>query len=152
MKQESRNIQELKSNLESQLQERADVTRDLRERDGNSQLSDVEPIDEYVSSLGFNKIGSSWIAINVTQAKLVLEAVLHKDLAYTSCEQMTIDAAKKVASDFIACFCADAKFFTNGRWHEKNASWMAVTESTFDGGVVAFDEHLLGIIWVEAED
>jgi hypothetical protein len=50
----------------------------------------------------------------------------------------------------------DARFFSNGRWHEYAGSdafgWRGISEATFDGGVIGANGEVAFVVWVEEED
>jgi hypothetical protein len=78
-------------------------------------------------------------------------------MAYQS-ELMTAGESEKFAETFLNLFAGDAKYFTNllqGRvGGPGDAGWrfQAITTAIFDTGVVALDDHQIGIIWVEDTD
>lgn len=47
-----------------------------------------------------------------------------------------------------------ARFFTNGTWlaEANGGSWAPLSDATFDGGVIGFDDDCAFIYWVEEED
>jgi len=118
-------------------------------------------LDEYISARGFRKIGKEWIEVDRDTACLALESILAKDLAY-KLEAMPASEAEAIANQFVRLFSKGSRFFTNGTWHSGwqetspitavGPSWMAISDATFDGGVVAFDDKSIGMIWVEDED
>jgi len=49
-----------------------------------------------------------------------------------------------------------ARFFSNGRWHEYTRSnpfgWHGISDATFDAGVIGLNSEVAFIVWVEEED
>jgi hypothetical protein len=132
-----------------------------RERTPEEQPADSRAmIDGYVTELGFESPGENWCALSRAQALLIAAKVLERDLAYTS-EVMPEAVARAFAEEFAAHFDDCAEFFTNATFEDHLArvapgdsvsSWSPITEATFDTGVIAVDEHRVGLIWVEDED
>lgn len=84
----------------------------------------------------------------------VLTTLLHKDMAYSR-ELMEQMKSKTIAVDFFSLFQEKGShYYTNGRWdqRERTNSWIPMTESTFDGGIVVQADRISGCIWFEEED
>ena len=125
---------------------------DFRARDPLA-TSPESMADSYVSSLGFKPLGKAWRLIERAEALGSLQHILFCDLAYSQplMEQKT---AQFIAESFLALFSAyDCRFCTNGSFDERSMlGWIPITESTFDHGVIAFDEKSIGMIWAQDED
>ena len=95
--------------------------------------------------------------ISPSQAQAVLEALLWKDLAYRA-EVMSLQRARELAHEFVASHAEEnTKYFVNADWslylREPNGfSFTGLTDSTFDGGVVALSGGFASCVWVEDED
>jgi len=109
--------------------------------------------DSFVASLGFKPPGKAWRMIDRGVALGCLQHLLYYDLAYQRplMEQKT---AQFIAGSFMALFSSyDCRFCTNGSFDENGLlNWTPITESTFDHGVIAFDEQSIGMIWAQDED
>lgn len=57
---------------------------------------------------------------------------------------------------YIARLGSDARFYSNGRWHEYARTnpfgWHGISDATFDGGVIGLNDEVAFIFWVEEED
>lgn len=81
--------------------------------------------------------------IDGSEARWIIAEVLHRDQAYRV-ELMPAAQAEQLAAEFLVQFGAQARYFThNGR---------AVTEATFDTGVLVIGALQSGGLWVEDED
>ncbi|WP_372782087.1 hypothetical protein [Phenylobacterium sp.] len=51
---------------------------------------------------------------------------------------------------------SEARFFSNGRWHEYTRSnqfvWHGISGATFDAGVIGLNGDVAFIVWVEEDD
>jgi hypothetical protein len=128
------------------------LTFEFRERSHLSG-SPESTADSFVASLGFKQLGKAWRVIDRAAALGCLQHILYHDLAYQQplMEQKT---AQFIAESFLALFSAyDCRFCTNGSFDERSMlGWTPITESTFDHGVIAFDEKRIGMIWAQDED
>jgi hypothetical protein len=98
--------------------------------------------------------------ITFESALRLMALLLHRDLAYSS-EIMSIELAYALATRFLAQFSAkDARYFTNGSFHEDlaenghyiSASFNSATSATFDSGILVLTSTNAGCFWVEDED
>jgi hypothetical protein len=120
-----------------------------------------EVIDQFVESLGFHGIGRGWYETTREDAVAILHRILNRDLAYDAVI-MHGNKAGRLARQFLACFEADARHFTNGTFHQPperrseevtvGPGWNPITPATFDTGVVCLDDQRIGILWVQDED
>lgn len=88
----------------------------------------------------------------------ILRSLLERDLAYNS-DADSAPLAEEFPREFLQEFSEGARFFTNGEWHDDNATngrpvgiWTPATESTFDAGVLVLHDDRVGVYWVEDED
>jgi len=109
--------------------------------------------DSFVANLGFKPLGKAWREINRTTASALAQHVLYRDLAYQS-RLMEQKTAAFIAEKFLALFSPyTCRFLTNGSINEHNMlGWDPISDSTFDHGIVVFDEKNIGMVWVEDED
>ena len=86
----------------------------------------------------------------------MLKHLLHRDLAYLSCENMDLESASFFARRMLALLPEPAAFYGNRKaptdfshWDE---GWDSISKSTFDAGVIALAGNVSMIAWIEAED
>jgi hypothetical protein len=94
-------------------------------------------------------------------ARRLVQLILHRDLAYFG-KIMSQARAVQLAECFLDQFDTHARFYTNGTFHESpeqltpavrfGLSWDAVTNATFDTGVLVISPQGAGCLWVEDED
>ncbi len=64
--------------------------------------------------------------------------------------------AAEVFANGIERLGPQARFFSNGHWHEYARSnafgWNGISQATFDGGVIGMNDEVAFIVWVEEED
>lgn len=98
--------------------------------------------------------------IDAASARWLMEMILNQDMAYNA-EIMPADRARGLADRFLSQFREqEARFFTNGSFHEKRGpkltwsgvSWNPATQATFDTGVLILGPQCSGCLWVEDED
>jgi hypothetical protein len=115
--------------------------------------------DAVCAAMGLRGLGSGWLELPGADAGAALAALLHRDLAYLL-EIMPLAEAKRLAGLFVALFDPNATFFSNGTLAAsmaelpgfEYAEWDAVTDATFDSGIIAVDRERIGIAWFEDED
>lgn len=109
--------------------------------------------DDFVLSLGFKPLGKRWRSIERAEALNSLELLLFHDLAYQH-PLMEKKTAHFIAESFLSLFSPfDCRFLTNGSFDERSMLRRTpITESTFDHGVIAFDDKSIGMIWAQDED
>ena len=91
--------------------------------------------------------------IDRDEALRCLQHILYHDLAYQQ-PLMERKTAQFIGESFLALFSPyDSRFCTNGSFDERSMlGWTPITDSTFDHGIIAFDEKSIGMIWVQDED
>ena len=109
--------------------------------------------DSFVTSLGFKQLGKAWRMIDRSEALGCLQHILYHDLAYQR-PLMEQKSAQFIAESFLALFSSyDCRFCSNGSFDEKSMlGWTPISASTFDHGVIAFDDKSIGMIWAQDED
>ena len=119
-----------------------------------------EEIDAFViesscpGSIIFSGLGERWRETSRFGAHSILQRILSHDLAYDRPE-IPLDVAVELATAFLGLFGPAARFFTNGRFIGDGAAWGgngSVADATFETGVVAVDDSLIGILWCHDED
>lgn len=122
----------------------------------SANVADME-LGDIVSLFGLTTHDGLPTKIDAEQAKGVLETLLWKDMAYSS-EIMPLKTAAKLAHNFLSSLNLERSvFFTNGDWYlrSENVSgngWNSMTNSTFDGGIIAIDGGFAFCIWFQDED
>jgi len=117
-----------------------------------------ESLERVLGRFGLSLLEGQLISVTQEQAKLILEAILWKDLAYSS-PLMDRDQASALSTLFISEFAgSDTQFLSNGEWSEyHDREWSSfpstpLTQSTFDAGIIALMPKMASCIWVEDED
>ena len=128
------------------------LTIDFREVRTLGESSQSIP-DDFVVSLGFKRLGKVWRQIERAEALGSIERILCCDLAYQR-PLMEEKTATFIAESFLALFSSyGCHHCTNGSFDERSMlRWSPISDSTFDHGVVAFDDEHVGIIWAQDED
>ena len=93
------------------------------------------------------------IKIDATRAKNVLALQLSRSfVGHQPC--MPRARAEELADAFVADAGGQAAtFYTNGDWDEAMPrSWTPLTESVFDGGVIAIGPSIAACVWIEEDD
>ncbi len=151
----NRKLQQLNDNLKKR--SAGLVHCDIQIRFDPTGDCSVNRVDDYIAGLGHKRIDKQWIELKITDAERLLTTLLHKDMAHR-CESMPIDLVLATIRLFFDQFSETAKFFTNAEWHPDKAgvlsiqTWNPITNATFDSGIVACDNHQIGMIWIEDED
>lgn len=100
-------------------------------------------IAELAKEFGLRPDTACYREIDEASARLWVQRLLHRDLAY-SAEVMPEQQAKQLTERFFAQFGAGAICFTN--------NWCPATDATFDEGVLVIGPQRSGCLWVEDED
>jgi hypothetical protein len=109
-------------------------------------------LDVFVEKLGLSGIGEQWREVPREAAVYLAASFLALDLAY-KVRLMSDVEARELAERFVGVFGADVRFFTNTDDPAgASRSWEALTESTFDAGVVAVDANTIGVVVVQDQD
>lgn len=114
--------------------------------------------DEVALQFGLRPLGSAWRQVDRERAARILRSLLERDLAYHS-DADSAPLAQEFSRHFVEEFPGDARFYTNGEWHDDNptngtpaGAWTPATESTFDAGILVLHHHRVGVFWIEDED
>lgn len=84
-------------------------------------------------------------------------------LAFLAADSLVMPSGAAAPQTAVDCFAkgierlgSQARFFSNGRWHEYTRSssfgWHGISDATFDAGVIGFNGEVAFIAWVEEED
>lgn len=118
-----------------------------------AQADAAAELDRLARSVGFRGLGERWREINRDDAVRLLVRILRFNLAYRRSEEMTERRARDLAVHFVGSFTTPARWFTNGTFTPAGWSgWGKVGNTTFDAGVAALSDDLVGMLWVEDED
>lgn len=118
-----------------------------------TSTSDITTLlDEFVAKFDFIGLSEGWKEIDGRTAKEITSEVIFRDLAH-GVEMTTEERASRLAEQFLNNFTLQPRFFTNGIFESGSlSSWYPISGSTFDTGVVCFDDKNIGILWVQDED
>ncbi len=119
----------------------------------------LKAADRLAVANGFAPLGHRWRRIELDTAHRILVSLLERDLAYGA-TIMSAQAAGTLAGQFLALTAPPRAFFTNGTWAGSSTpaaaaaegSWDPITESTFDAGIIAVDDDVSVMLWVQEED
>jgi hypothetical protein len=100
-------------------------------------------VAELAKEFGLRPDAACYREIDQACARLSVQRLLHRDLAY-SAEVMPEQQAVRLTERFFAEFGTGARFFTN--------NWCPATDATFDEGVLVISPQRSGCLWVEDED
>jgi hypothetical protein len=118
--------------------------------------SDQELLDAFILQqqtpwLGtrFQTLGEAWRQCSWPEAESLVQTLTTVSLAYGA--QFEPGWIGPVAPlDFLSRFERNARLYTNVAEDQK--SWMPATTATFDRGIGAIDDDLVGIVWGQDED
>lgn len=94
------------------------------------------------------------LEIDATRAETVLTLLLGRSFVYDD-ECIAAARARELAAAFVAYSGGStATFYTNAAWDDKAASysWTPLTDSVFDGGVIAIGSSIAACVWIEEDD
>lgn len=140
-----------------------DVTARIKQERGMDTIAGIVPCGaasatEVAVQFGLSGSSECYQEIDALEAALVLENVLHRDMAY-GVEIMPLAMAKQLAAKFIDAFSGtSACFFTNGGWGRPQVTpgvgpgWSPATAATFDTGVIVVSGQQVGCVWCLDED
>jgi hypothetical protein len=150
--------------LRSQVQELRGVGHviiDYKRRAANDfhDGSIYKKVDRYVEALGFRPLDMQWRLIDRQEARYILHKVIAFDLAYGD-QLMPDSSADSLINVFLSYFPEATQFVTNVDMNvhdldnivRQGHSWIPITQSTFDAGVVCISPNETGLMWVEDED
>jgi hypothetical protein len=92
--------------------------------------------------------------IDATEARRLVERLLHKDLVHGA-QRIKPARAAELADGFLAQFGTEGThYFTNSRFNDSGSieSWNSATDSTFDAGILVVGPLCSGFLWIEEED
>lgn len=97
----------------------------------------------------FLAIGEAWRPCGWSEAKLLIERLTTKSIAYDAAFEAEW-TGPIAPSEFLSRFAGNARLYTNVQAFPN--SWRPATTATFDCGVAAIDDDLIGIFWAQDED
>ena len=115
------------------------------------------PVETLAASFGPFAAPGTYHVVPADEARAVLEAAIHQDLAY-GCEIVPREVAARLARAFIDEWpVATTRFHTNGthglpRRAGVGSVWQPATEATFDTGVLAIGVSSSACLWFLDED
>lgn len=116
-----------------------------------SKLGPVTP-DEIAVSAGFTPLGADWKLLSREEARLHLQNILCRDMSYNE-EIMTLENAALLTDLLFKVLPINTVFYTNLKIYSRTSrSWLPVTDSTFDTGLIAISDLGASLIWFEDED
>ena len=121
-----------------------------------ARLGALSP-ESLAASFGLSGDASTYHAISAEEARAVLVAVIHRDMAYSS-EIVPHEIAVQLAREFVAELPPASRFYTNGAYGLPHPtvgvgpSWQPATDATFDTGVLAIGVPLSACVWFKDED
>jgi hypothetical protein len=120
--------------------------------------ADIVSRQDRLKRLGYRNIPERlWVTATRDEALNIVTDCLARDLAYDQ-EVMPADAARQLATAFLANFDDNAQFLTNSRRFLDdshpggNYGWEPISQASFDTGVLVEANGVIGIVWVEDED
>ncbi|GGB44036.1 hypothetical protein [Fictibacillus barbaricus] len=121
-------------------------------------LSSPEAKEKFLKELGLKnkRIKNKWKRVEKENAHKIIDYLLSRDMAYDF-ELDTKPMANRLSSYFFDQFTPEAQFYTNGEFNEERGffalgSWISITNSVFDTGVLVVDQRKIGILWAEDND
>lgn len=84
-------------------------------------------------------------------------------LSFLAADSLVMPSGAAAAATVVETFARgierlgpEARYFSNGRWHEYTRSntfgWHGISDATFDAGVIGLNREVAFIVWVEEED
>lgn len=137
----------------------ADVEHLLRQRRAEQLWLHVAPrgehatFDEVAMTAGLAPLGRAWVEVSASQAKQMLVALLHQDMAYES-ELMPLRRAEWLAERFLRTFGEHGTRYATNTYDPSGAdarAWTPATGWTFDSGIVVIGRSDVGLFWVADE-
>jgi hypothetical protein len=112
---------------------------------------DVERLDSLLDALGLERLGADWQAIDLEQAKLLLDDVLGEDLMGGFRVRHDLPP-EQILARFLGNFdLPQARFYTNVKvWNEDDASsWTPFTKGGLCVTVACCDGQRVGMLWTD---
>jgi hypothetical protein len=117
----------------------------------------AEP-EQFAAQCGLFADRGIYHEISRDEALAVLQAILHRDMAYQA-EVMPHADAEELAKSVLAVYMASSdRYFTNGDFGKLRPNpnvgpgWNPATHSTFDTGVLVLASNKSMCFWVQDED
>lgn len=102
---------------------------------------------------GLKQREESLIEVTAEHAQAILARLLAVSFVGHH-EAMPNERALSLADEFVDAFKGgERKFYTNADWSDPATyAWPSLTDSLFDGGVIAYGPGVSACIWVEEDD
>lgn len=108
----------------------------------------------WLATFGLQLNDQHLTAISASTAQAILETILSRSFVGTWRECIPSARARELAQHFIADVGGEAaSYYSNGSWHQADSrSWGPLTDSVFDGGVIAIGRSIAACVWIEEDD
>lgn len=116
-------------------------------------------LDAFAHELGLSGLSSSWTIVRRSAARGLLVRILTRDLALNA-PVMSREDGERLADRFLQFFPSPTRFFSNTPVSDESelegedtwtGSFQAISEATFDTGIVALGDGRIGMLWVKDE-
>ena len=113
-----------------------------------------QPLVGWLATFGLRLDEQHLLEVGATTAQTIVESLLSRSFVGTWRECIPTDRARALAQAFVADVGGEAaKYYSNGQWDQaNNRSWTPLTESVFDGGVIAVGPSIAACVWIEEDD
>lgn len=106
---------------------------------------------DVVRTMGLSGDADLLTCVDIGEARVVLRRLLTISLVDKMQAMDSADADLGLES-FFKDFDEKFKFYTNGDWANKDLTgWNSMTESVFDGGLIAFGDMAAACVWIEED-
>lgn len=122
------------------------------ETDVFSKESFFEQADVLFQGYGLERLPSRFI--DAEQARKIVAYIVQRNLAHVDTFLTEVQAAE-ISKLVCSLISPSVHYLTNGLFIEdpfRLSSWNPCTKSTFDTGIIGFDERFVFVIWAQAED
>lgn len=129
----------------------ADFFVELIDASQPPELEDIERLDRLLEGLDLFPLGDDWRAIDLEQARLLLDDVLGTDLGAGQRVRHAL-SPERILELFLGHFRLDqARFYTNVKtWNQDDAaSWTPFTRGGLCVCVACCDSLQVGLLWTD---
>jgi hypothetical protein len=125
--------------------------------DIHTKESRLALLNQHCERKGLHSLADHWHEIDGNTGKALLRKMLQYDLAYSSAQITSADKAEYFYQALISPFLGKAMYgYTNWKgspWDSSTeASWMPLTEHTFDLGIVLISQEAMLFAYSISED
>lgn len=140
-----------------------DITGKILQACGGQAIAEVRRFEatsvaEAAAQFGLLASPHIYAEISAEEARAVLIAILHEDMAYGT-QRLPLEQARELTAAFFAALGAGpARFYTNGEFGRPRPApgvgpdWNPATDATFDTGVIAVSPTHIACAWFMDED